>query len=125
MSTPSPPPLNPILDLQDFYRFEVPALAGVSEKRALFRVFLETLRDPNLTGEHKVKCLSLVVIPVLTTTLEDPHTNNAEVVTDSLVSDIFVYSARRTLFFFSLCSRSMIPLVGIQIRADALAGTPI
>lgn len=64
----------------------MPALAGVSEKRALFRVFLETLRDPNLTGEHKVKCLSLVVIPVLTTTLEDPHTNNAEVVTDSLVS---------------------------------------
>ncbi|CAN0267558.1 unnamed protein product, partial [Hapterophycus canaliculatus] len=72
--------------LQDFYRFEVPALAGVVEKRALFRVFLETLRDPNLTGEHKVKSLSLVVIPVLATTLEDPHTKNSDVVTDELVS---------------------------------------
>lgn len=38
---------------QDFYRYEVPALAGVAQKRALFRVFLQTLRDPNLTGEHK------------------------------------------------------------------------
>lgn len=62
-------------------------MAGVAEKRALFRVFLESLRDPNLTGEHKVKCLSLVVIPMLTTTLEDPHTNNADVVTDALVSE--------------------------------------
>ena len=58
----------------------------MAEKRALFRVFLETLRDPNLTSEHKIKCLTLVVIPVLTTTLEDPHTNNSEVVTDALVS---------------------------------------
>jgi len=57
----------------------------VAEKRSLFRVFLETLRDPNLASEHKIKCLSLVVIPVLTTTLEDPHTNNSDVVTDSLV----------------------------------------
>lgn len=62
-------------------------MAGVAEKRALFRVFLETLRDPNLTSEHKIKCLTLVVIPVLTTTLEDPHTNNSEVVTDALVRD--------------------------------------
>lgn len=61
-------------------------MAGVAEKRSLFRVFLETLRDPNLASEHKIKCLSLVVIPVLTTTLEDPHTNNSDVVTDSLVS---------------------------------------
>lgn len=33
----------------------------------------------------QVKCLSLVVIPVITTTLEDPHTKNNEVVTDTLV----------------------------------------
>lgn len=86
-SISNPQHQNPSHDgLQDFYRFEVPALAGVAEKRALFRVFMETLRDPNLTGEHKVKCLSLVVIPVLTTTLEDPYTNNSEVVTDQLVS---------------------------------------
>lgn len=62
----------------------------MAEKRALFRVFLETLRDPNLTSEHKIKCLTLVVIPVLTTTLEDPHTNNSEVVTDALVSNVIV-----------------------------------
>lgn len=60
----------------------------MAEKRSLFRVFLETLRDPNLASEHKIKCLSLVVIPVLTTTLEDPHTNNSDVVTDSLVSGV-------------------------------------
>lgn len=78
--------------MKDFYRFEVPALAGVDEKRALFRVFLETLRDPNLTPDHKIKCLTLVVIPVLTTTLEDPHTNNSEVVTDALVSDAMRFS---------------------------------
>ena len=34
----------------------------------------------------QVKCLSLVVIPVLTTTLEDPHTKNDEVMTEILVS---------------------------------------
>lgn len=41
--------------MQDFYRYEVPALAGVAQKRALFRVFLDTLKDPNLSGEHKVR----------------------------------------------------------------------
>lgn len=34
----------------------------------------------------QVKCLSLVLIPVLTTTLEDPHTKNDEVMTPALVS---------------------------------------
>lgn len=82
------PEFGPLNLFQDFYRFEVPALAGVAEKRALFRVFLETLRDTNLTTEHKIKCLTLVVIPVLTTTLEDPHTKNSEVVTDALVSAV-------------------------------------
>lgn len=38
----------------------------------------------------QVKCLSLVVIPVLTTTLEDPHTKNNEVVTDVLVRGHYI-----------------------------------
>lgn len=71
----------------------------MAEKRALFRVFLETLRDPNLTSEHKIKCLSLVVIPVLTTTLEDPYTNNSEVVTDSLVSNVFSERSKEECMF--------------------------
>ncbi|CAM9839412.1 unnamed protein product, partial [Sphacelaria rigidula] len=37
---------------------------------------------------NQVKCLSLVVIPLLTTTLEDPHTKNDEVVAPALVSQL-------------------------------------
>ena len=55
---------------------------------ALRRIFslYETPSTMVADDAAQVKCLSLVVIPVVTTTLEDPHTKNDQVMTETLVS---------------------------------------
>jgi len=65
--------------LQTFYREEVATKYSPAHKRNLVRLFLRMLREPGASEELKVHAVQLLIMPVLTTSFEDPNVNNIEV----------------------------------------------
>lgn len=65
--------------LQNFYRDEVAVAYSPANKRNIVRLFLRMLREPGASEELKVLVIQLLVMPVLTTSFEDPAINNVDV----------------------------------------------
>ncbi|GMF35265.1 unnamed protein product [Phytophthora fragariaefolia] len=65
--------------LQTFYREEVATKYTATDKRNLIRLFLRMLREPAASEELKVHAVQLLIMPVLTTSFEDPSVNNIDV----------------------------------------------
>lgn len=65
--------------LQNFYRDEVAAAYSPANKRNIVRLFLRMLREPSASEELKVLAIQLLIMPVLTTSFEDPAVNNVDV----------------------------------------------
>lgn len=65
--------------LQAFYRDEVAVTYSPANKRNIVRLFLRMLREPSASEELKVLAIQLLVMPVLTTSFEDPAVNNVDV----------------------------------------------
>ncbi|KAG6977183.1 hypothetical protein JG688_00000598 [Phytophthora aleatoria] len=65
--------------LQTFYREEVAAKYSAAYKRNLVRLFLRMLREPGASEDLKVHAVQLLIMPVLTTSFEDPSVNNIDV----------------------------------------------
>ncbi|OWZ21835.1 Phosphatidylinositol kinase [Phytophthora megakarya] len=65
--------------LQTFYREEVAVKYSAANKRNLIRLFLRMLREQGASEELKVHAAQLVIMPVLTTSFEDPSVNNIDV----------------------------------------------
>ncbi|GMF16786.1 unnamed protein product [Phytophthora lilii] len=65
--------------LQTFYRDEVASKYSAANKRNLVRLFLRMLREPGASEELKVHAVQLLIMPVLTTSFEDPTVNNIDV----------------------------------------------
>ncbi|KAE8910303.1 hypothetical protein PF005_g1396 [Phytophthora fragariae] len=65
--------------LQTFYREEVATKYSVANKRNLIRLFLRMLREQGASEELKVHAVQLLIMPVLTTSFEDPNVNNIDV----------------------------------------------
>ncbi|KAF1795317.1 Glycosyltransferase, GlcNAc [Phytophthora cactorum] len=65
--------------LQTFYREEVAAKYSAANKRNLVRLFLRMLREPGASEDLKVHAVQLLIMPVLTTSFEDPSVNNIDV----------------------------------------------
>lgn len=65
--------------LQDFYRDEVAVTYSPANKRNIVRLFLRMLREPTASEELKVLAIQLLIMPVLTTSFEDPAINNVDV----------------------------------------------
>ncbi|UIZ26478.1 hypothetical protein KXD40_001859 [Peronospora effusa] len=65
--------------LQTFYREEVATKYSTANKRNLVRLFLRMLRDTGASEELKVHAVQLLIMPVLTTSFEDPSINNIDV----------------------------------------------
>ncbi|KAL4095775.1 hypothetical protein PRIC1_009146 [Phytophthora ramorum] len=65
--------------LQVFYREEVATKYSAANKRNLIRLFLRMLREPGTSEELKVHAVQLLIMPVLTTSFEDPSVSNIDV----------------------------------------------
>ncbi|RLN59051.1 hypothetical protein BBJ29_003112 [Phytophthora kernoviae] len=65
--------------LQAFYQEEVAINYSAANKRSLIRLFLRMLREPGASEELKVYAVQLLIMPVLTTSFEDPNVNNIDV----------------------------------------------
>ncbi|CAI5728702.1 unnamed protein product [Peronospora destructor] len=65
--------------LQKFYREEVATKYSTANKRNLVRLFLRMLRETGVSEELKVYAVQLLIMPVLTTSFEDPSINNIDV----------------------------------------------
>lgn len=65
--------------LQDFYRDEVAVTYSPANKRNIVRLFLRMLREPSASEGLKVLAIQLLIMPVLTTSFEDPAINNVDV----------------------------------------------
>ncbi|KAF4320465.1 hypothetical protein BBI17_002543 [Phytophthora kernoviae] len=65
--------------LQAFYQEEVAINYSAANKRSLIRLFLRMLREPGASEELKVYAIQLLIMPVLTTSFEDPNVNNIDV----------------------------------------------
>ncbi|TMW68827.1 hypothetical protein Poli38472_006295 [Pythium oligandrum] len=65
--------------LQQFYQHEVAQQYTPSNKRNILRLFLRLLREPSASEELKVHAIQLLIMPILTTSFEDPSVNNVDV----------------------------------------------
>lgn len=65
--------------LQTFYREEVAMKYSTTNKRNLIRLFLRMLREPGASEELKVHAVQLLIMPVMTTSFEDPNVSNIDV----------------------------------------------
>ncbi|ETW06733.1 hypothetical protein H310_02900 [Aphanomyces invadans] len=65
--------------LRAFYRDEVACGYSTTNKRNIIHLFLRMLRDTTASEDLKVHAIQLLVMPLLNTSFEDPHTNNADV----------------------------------------------
>ncbi|RHY58145.1 hypothetical protein DYB30_004780, partial [Aphanomyces astaci] len=65
--------------LRAFYRDEVACRYSTANKRAIIHLFLRMLRDTTASEDLKVHAIQLLIMPLLNTSFEDPHTNNADV----------------------------------------------
>uniref|UniRef100_K3WPN5 Uncharacterized protein n=1 Tax=Globisporangium ultimum (strain ATCC 200006 / CBS 805.95 / DAOM BR144) TaxID=431595 RepID=K3WPN5_GLOUD len=65
--------------LQNFYRDEVAVKYAPANKRNIVRLFLRMLREPSASEELKVLTIQLLIMPVLTTSFEDPTIENVDV----------------------------------------------